>query len=166
MPLQTSGAISLNEIHVEAGGSSGTQASINDSDIRALINKASGATSSFSNFYGASASYSATITIGTYTSPSSQYVASTFSTGYHNTAYGNPANSYGSITTDDASFFQAGAKIADIVNNQSFRSLALMIDDNADLLKLDFFRLVDLHLYFVGPFKCRFKTYLYIIKEN
>ena len=54
MALQTSGAISLNDIHVEAGGSSGTQASINDSDIRGLINKASGAQMSFSEWYGAS----------------------------------------------------------------------------------------------------------------
>jgi len=55
MALQTSGAISLNDIHVEAGGSSGTSASINDSDIRALIGKASGAQMSFSEWYGASA---------------------------------------------------------------------------------------------------------------
>lgn len=55
MPLPSSGAISLNQMHVEAGGSSGTQASINDSDIRGLISKASGAQSSFSSFYGASA---------------------------------------------------------------------------------------------------------------
>ena len=54
MALQTSGAISLNQIHVEAGGSSGTTASINDSDIRGLIGKASGATMSFSEWYGAS----------------------------------------------------------------------------------------------------------------
>lgn len=54
MALQTSGAISLNDIHVEAGGSSGTSASINDSDIRGLIGKASGATMSFSEWYGAS----------------------------------------------------------------------------------------------------------------
>ena len=60
MALQTSGAISLNEIHVEAGGTSGTQASINDSDIRGLIGKASGVQMSFSEWYGASA----------YTSPS------------------------------------------------------------------------------------------------
>ena len=54
MPLQTSGAMSTyHQIHI-AGGSSGTQASLNDSDIRGLIGKASGATSSFSNFYGAS----------------------------------------------------------------------------------------------------------------
>lgn len=55
MALQTSGAISLNDIHVEAGGSSGTQASINDSDIRDLISKGSGATMSFNEWYGASA---------------------------------------------------------------------------------------------------------------
>ena len=36
MTLQTSGSISLNEIHVEAGGTSGTQASINDADIRGI----------------------------------------------------------------------------------------------------------------------------------
>jgi len=55
MPLQSSGAISLNEIHIEAGGTSGSQASINDADIRALIGKASGAQMSFSEWYGASA---------------------------------------------------------------------------------------------------------------
>jgi hypothetical protein len=55
MALQTSGAISLNQIHVEAGGSSGSQASINDSDIRGLIGKGSGAQMSFSEWYGATA---------------------------------------------------------------------------------------------------------------
>ena len=34
MALQNSGAISLNDIHVEMGGTSGTQCSLNDSDIR------------------------------------------------------------------------------------------------------------------------------------
>ena len=54
MALQTSGAISLNQIHVEAGGTSGTSASLNDSDIRGLISKASGASMSFNEWYGAS----------------------------------------------------------------------------------------------------------------
>lgn len=53
MALQTSGAISLNDIHVEAGGTSGTTASLNDEDIRGLISKASGASMSFSEWYGA-----------------------------------------------------------------------------------------------------------------
>lgn len=55
MALQTSGQISLNDIHVEAGGSSGTSATINDSDIRALISKSSGAQMAFNEWYGASA---------------------------------------------------------------------------------------------------------------
>ena len=55
MALQTSGAISLNDIHIEAGGTSGTTASLNDADIRDLIGKASGAQMSFSEWYGASA---------------------------------------------------------------------------------------------------------------
>lgn len=55
MALQTSGQISLNDIHIEAGGSSGSQASINDQDIRSLIGKNSGAQMSFSEWYGASA---------------------------------------------------------------------------------------------------------------
>ena len=54
MALQSSGAISLNDIHQEVGGTSGTQVSLNDADVRALIGKASGAQSSFSEFYGAS----------------------------------------------------------------------------------------------------------------
>ena len=85
MPLQTSGAISLNQIHIEAGGSSGTQASLNDSDIRGLIGKASGATSSFSNFYGASGNWSPTVTIGN-------------ATVLKTTVYGFLKGSYGSIS--------------------------------------------------------------------
>jgi hypothetical protein len=66
--LQYNGAISLNDIHVEAGGSTGTQASINDADIRALIGKASGATMSFSEWYGATGAQFFTVTEGSATS--------------------------------------------------------------------------------------------------
>lgn len=61
MALQTSGAISLNDIHTEAGGSNNTSCTINDSDIRALneasgksINNTSNTTIDFDDFYGAS----------------------------------------------------------------------------------------------------------------
>ena len=54
MALQNSGAISLDDIHVEVGGTSGTQCSINASDIRELADKSDGATSSFNEFYGLS----------------------------------------------------------------------------------------------------------------
>ena len=61
MPLQSSGQISLDDIHVEAGGSTGTEASLNDTDIRGLISKSDGASNSFSEYYSASgASYSVT----------------------------------------------------------------------------------------------------------
>ena len=72
MALQTSGAISLNDIHIEAGGSSGTNCTINDTDIRGLISKASGATMSFNEWYGASGVQTSNMTldyfydIGTY----------------------------------------------------------------------------------------------------
>lgn len=65
MALQTSGPISLNDIHVEAGGTSGTACTINDSDIRALIGKGSGVAMSFSEWYGASSSlWAPTMTAG------------------------------------------------------------------------------------------------------
>lgn len=67
MALPTSGQIDLNAIHVEAGGSSGTQCSINDSDIRALIGKGSGVQMAFSEWYGASGvTTTPTLTVGTY----------------------------------------------------------------------------------------------------
>ena len=43
MGLQNSGAISLDDLHVEVGGTSGTTCSLNDADIRALIDVGSGA---------------------------------------------------------------------------------------------------------------------------
>lgn len=67
MALQTSGMISLNDIHVEAGGSSGTACTINDSDIRGLIGKASGAAMDFADWYGASNVIDTqTVTVGLY----------------------------------------------------------------------------------------------------
>lgn len=61
MALQTSGQISLNDIHVEAGGSSGSQAGINDSDIRGLISKGSGSQMTFAEWYGAANAFAFTI---------------------------------------------------------------------------------------------------------
>lgn len=60
MTLATSGALSLNQIHVEAGGSSGATCSLNDTDIRNLveasgktINNTGGTAVDFNDFYGA-----------------------------------------------------------------------------------------------------------------
>ena len=61
MTLQTSGAISLNDIHLELGASSGTTVSLNDADVRGLAGISSGAID-LADFYGASAGSSSTTT--------------------------------------------------------------------------------------------------------
>jgi hypothetical protein len=67
MALPTSGAISLNQMHTEVNGASGSIVSINDADIRALISKGSGATMSFNEWYGASSSIdSQTMYVGSF----------------------------------------------------------------------------------------------------
>ena len=60
MALATSGALTLDQIHVEAGGTTGTTCSLNDSDIRGLtaasgktINSTLGTNIDFADFYGA-----------------------------------------------------------------------------------------------------------------
>ena len=67
MALPNSGPLSLNQIHVEAGGSSDTEASINDSDIRGLIGKSSGAQMSFNEWYGATNTVTVSQTISSST---------------------------------------------------------------------------------------------------
>ena len=64
MALPTSGNLTLNQIHIEAGGSSGTACTINDSDIRGLsagsgqtINSNSNTAIEIGDFYGASSEY-------------------------------------------------------------------------------------------------------------
>ena len=55
MALQDQGVpISLNDLHVEAGGSSGTTCSLNDADIRDIIGKSANATNSLFEYYGQS----------------------------------------------------------------------------------------------------------------
>lgn len=102
MALPTSGALSLNQMHVEAGGSSGTTASLNDADIRGLISKGSGATMSFNEWYGASAALDTqTVTVGLYSI----------------TIYGSTSNTRGFSTgltgsiSDGTCNFKSGATI-------------------------------------------------------
>ena len=64
MATPSSGAISLNEMHVEAGGSSGTTCSINDTDIRLIANKSSGATASWNDYYSRAKDFTTVVTVG------------------------------------------------------------------------------------------------------
>ena len=91
MPLPTSGAISLDQMHVEAGGSSGTNCAINNTDIRGLIGKSSGATMSFDEWHGASSSLdSITVTVGIKPALHALYAGPWY--GYHS------SGSYGSAS--------------------------------------------------------------------
>jgi len=62
MALQTSGQISLNDLHIEAGGVSGTECSFNDTDIRSIISVGDQhGNHAISLYYGASSEQSFTI---------------------------------------------------------------------------------------------------------
>jgi len=129
MALQTSGQISLNDLHVEAGGTSGTQASINDSDIRALISKASGAQSTFSGFYGASFSYlNTTMTIGTFDN-SAAYGGINYGHNDH-TKSGLFLNSWGSLGSRSVNSIQSGAIVTQLNHNNVTGAIQVMFSDN------------------------------------
>ena len=133
MPLQTSGTISLNDIHVEAGGSSGTQASINDSDIRALISKSSGAQMAFSEWYGASSvAYSGTMTVGS-NIVSGQYGSSSY--GFNDASRSAIFTvDFGTLSNIDASgFSNSGALISHLAHLSTINAVRLMIDDNTTI---------------------------------
>jgi len=101
MALATSGALTLDQIHVEAGGTTGTTCSLNDSDIRGLtaasgrtINSTLGTTIDFDDFYGASGG--ATITVG-------QDVFALYGLDYRYRGY-DSTSSYGSISPSNPTF--------------------------------------------------------------
>lgn len=63
MALQSSGQISLNDLHIEAGGVSGTECSLNDTDIRSIISVGDQyGDHKISLYYGASSEQSFSIT--------------------------------------------------------------------------------------------------------
>lgn len=143
MPLDSSGAISLNEIHVEAGGTSGTECSLNDSDIRALISKSAGATMSFNEWYGASASipdWSQTINYGQIVNvegsgySQSQFVNRGYRSSAGQTIEGtsgvNGETTYGSMTNQNSNFFSNATinRIRSKATNLSAGALLLGVD--------------------------------------
>tara|TARA_B100000214_G_C23948792_1_gene619340 strand:+ start:81 stop:698 length:618 start_codon:yes stop_codon:yes gene_type:complete len=65
MGTPASGAISLNEVHIEAGGSSGSQASFNDSDIRLISGSNQNTQFSMSDMYDRAADFIQSGTVGT-----------------------------------------------------------------------------------------------------
>lgn len=58
MVLPASGnPLSLNQLHIEAGGTSGTECSLNDADIRQIIGVASDGSQNIQQYYGQSSSF-------------------------------------------------------------------------------------------------------------
>ena len=117
MATPSSGAISLNDMHVEVGGSSGTTVSINDSDIRALTGKSSGATASWNDYYNKAKDWSFSMTVGQTDvySAGSQYVAASHTRyrGYNdgNASFRPSGTTYGSMTDYADSDFLGGQTI-------------------------------------------------------
>lgn len=118
MPLPASGSISLNQIHVEAGGTSGTQCSLNDSDIRGLtpsagrsINSTLGTAVDFGDFHGASSvsSFTMGMVVGSsVVTTTSQYVPS--STTARRGFDSNVISGYGSVSGGAATSSGLGTK--------------------------------------------------------
>ena len=125
MALPTAGnSISLNQIHIEAGGSSATTCSLNDSDIRGLtaasgytINSTLGTAIDFGDFFGASGSipdWSQTMNYGQMVNQtgSGYSVTSYVNRGYRNSAgytiegtSGSGLTTYGSMTNQNSNYF-------------------------------------------------------------
>ena len=121
MALPTSGALTLDAIHVEAGGSTGTTCSLNDTDIRGLtpgsgktINSTQGTTIDFDDFYGASSGFSMTLTVGDrQTSSTVDYVTTT-------TVNRGFDSATGSLSPTSNSGFLGGATITQLKNVGTF----------------------------------------------
>jgi hypothetical protein len=114
MATPSSGAISLNDMHVEVGGSSGSTVSINDSDIRALTGKSSGATASWNDYYGKAADWSISMTVGAtnvYDAGSEYVAASNLRYKGYNTTFRPSGTNYGSMNDYADSDFLGGQTI-------------------------------------------------------
>ena len=114
MATPSSGTISLDQMNVEAGGSSGSTVSINDSQIRFLDSKSANATSSFNDFYGIEAG-GGIMSVGGSVSQTSETVnyQTIFTTvavrGFFGS--GNSAGNHGSLINTTISNFLGGNTI-------------------------------------------------------
>ena len=112
MATPSSGAISLDQMNVEAGGSSGSTVSINDAQIRFLDSKSANATSSFDDFYGIEAGGGIMSVGGTVTTTSSTVnYQTTFTTTANRGFLESTSSGYGSITNNTISNFLGGYEI-------------------------------------------------------
>ena len=114
MATPSSGTISLDQMNVEAGGSSGSTVSMNDSQIRFLDSKSANATSSFNDFYGIEAGGGIMSVGGSFTSSTETVNYQVVTTrvavrGFFGS--GNSASNHGSLTNTTISNFLGGNTI-------------------------------------------------------
>ena len=113
MALPASGnSLSLNQLHVEAGGTSGTECSLNDADIRDIIGGSDGASQNINQYFGQSSesiSFDEVITADNISSNSSQTLSFTGGVSDHDViivlnynASGKSASQHSSDTSQSA----------------------------------------------------------------
>ena len=106
MAITSSGAISLNDLHVEAGGTSGTACGFDDADIRDILEKSAGASHALGDYYSKKAPFTITLTSGGTTQflPSNEYNVDRnkrfrgFALGQYNSNWPS-SSAYGSISS-------------------------------------------------------------------
>ena len=133
MALPSSGALALSDFNTELGNPAGTQINLDDSAVRALIGKGSGAVASFSDYYGASADYSATMTVGSHI-VTGQYGSSNY--GFNDSSESGlfAPTDFGSLSSRDASqFSNSGATIECLFHTTAGLGIRLMISDNTSI---------------------------------
>lgn len=145
MAVTSSGLITLNAIHVEAGGTSGTACTINDSDIRSLnaaagrtIPTGSGTAIELSDFYGANNNPRITITNGhggSYIGGASSYRFNGYGNNLRNTAgqgHSVGTRTFGSISGDTSinGYSIGGIYVAYHTNSTAHDYLVFMMNGN------------------------------------
>lgn len=122
MALPASGAISLDQLHVEAGGTSGTTCSMNDTDIRDIGDFSANTARGLNAWYGKKAKWVISMTTGqtTVITAGSDYVAANTERyrGYNGSSGTRPAtnNTYGSLND---------YQDADYLNNKTINAFAV-----------------------------------------
>jgi hypothetical protein len=126
MALQTVGAISLNDIHLELGATSGTTVSLNDADVRGLVGIASGPIS-LDDFYGASA-WTHVLTQGSYSANGNNYFGkfATVTGSVSPTTYSGYSiytlARYDFTTSDQLWFYLSGTVAVDVFDTLKFQA--------------------------------------------
>jgi len=125
MALPGSGTISLDQLHVEAGGASGTACSMNDTDIRDIGDFSANTARGLNAWYGKKAKWVISMTTGqtTVNTAGSDYVAANTERyrGYNSSSGTRPSGStYGSMNDyQDADYLNNKTIIAFAVNGSS-----------------------------------------------